>query len=199
MKNENALIIIAKHPQKAEVKTRLSRSLSDKKRIKLYTYLVEDTMKRLGRIESIDTFIACAPMDSSKYFSRFGLSLLPLPEGDLGERMFYAFGEIFKRGYRRSALVGVDIPALTGKIVAEAFNLLSENDVVFGPAQDGGYYLIGMTKLMRELFEGVPWSSNETLGKSVENAKRSRCRVAFTRPLSDIDTIEDVRKAGFQM
>jgi rSAM/selenodomain-associated transferase 1 len=199
MNNTNALIIIAKHPEKAKVKTRLAGPLSDKKRIMFYMYLVEDTMKRLGGIMGVDTIIAFAPQDESEYFAKFKVRLLPLPAGDLGERMFYAFKEVFQQGYKKAALVGVDIPALSDEIIAKAFHLLSESDVVFGPAKDGGYYLIGMKKVIRELFEGVPWSSKETLRKSIEHAQQAHCSVSLTETLSDIDTIDDVKRAGFKL
>ena len=199
MKNKNALIIIAKHPEIKNVKTRLKSSLSDDKRLKLYKRLLEHTVQRLGSIKGVETFIACAPQSAEHYFSRFGLRLIPLPEGDLGQRMFYAFEEVFKGGYKKAALVGVDIPALTDSIILKAFELLSDNNIVYGPAQDGGYYLVGMSTLIKEIFEEVPWSSEYTLQKSLERARQCGFTVAFTEILSDIDTIEDVRRAGFFM
>lgn len=195
--NSKALIIIAKGPGKKNVMTRLTGSMPDKKRLKLYTYLLENTMQRLGRIKGIDTFIAYAPGSAKDYFSGFGLGMFPLPEGDLGKRMFHAFKTVFKKGYKKAALAGVDIPELTGSIILNAFEQLSHRDVVFGPARDGGYYLVGMRTPVKELFNGIPWSSEQTLKKSIEKAEQNNYSVALTEKLSDIDTIEDVRNAGF--
>ncbi len=195
--NTNALIIIAKHPEKKSVMTRLMDSMTDDKRLEFYIYLLENTIKKLDAIKGIDTFIAYAPDTAREYFGKFGLRLLALPEGDLGVRMLYAFHTVFKKGYKKAALVGVDIPGLTDSIISNAFELLSDSDIVFGPAKDGGYYLAGMRVLIKELFEGIPWSSDETLKKSIENAEIGGYTIALTEKLSDIDTIEDVREAGF--
>jgi rSAM/selenodomain-associated transferase 1 len=146
MKNKNALIIIAKHPDKGSVKTRLSGMMTDEKRLKIYTFLLKSTFSRLGSINGVDTFIAFAPRQAERYFSSFGLYLLPLPDGDLGVRMFHAFREVFSNDYQKAALVGVDIPDLSPHIIQMGFELLNNSDIVFGPAQDGGYYLIGMKK-----------------------------------------------------
>jgi rSAM/selenodomain-associated transferase 1 len=197
MKNKNALIIIAKHPDKGSVKTRLSGMMTDEKRLKIYTFLLKSTFSRLGSINGVDTFIAFAPRQAERYFSSFGLYLLPLPDGDLGVRMFHAFREVFSNDYQKAALVGVDIPDLSPHIIQMGFELLNNSDIVFGPAQDGGYYLIGMKKPIHALFHEIPWSSEITLQKSMEKARNLGYTVSLTEKLSDIDTIEDVKKAGF--
>ncbi len=197
MKNKYALIIIAKYPDKDNVMTRLKGSLPDEKRLELYISLLKNTIHKLKEISGVDTFIAYAPSKAHEYFSGFGLKLIPLPEGDLGKRMYHAFSKIFSEGYQKAALVGVDIPELTSSIVLKAFELLIDNDIVFGPAKDGGYYLVGMKTLIKVLFEGVPWSSNQTLKKSMERAQQGGYSVALTEALSDMDTIEDVKRAGF--
>lgn len=199
MSTVNALIIIAKYPEIGRVKTRLSGDLTDEQRLKLYMFLLTNTMSRLGSIGGVDTFIAFAPVERRAFFEAYGLRLLPLPPGDLGERMFYAFKEVFRKGYKKAALVGVDIPDLTPRIVTKAFELMNENDVVFGPARDGGYYLVGMKKPLQELFTDIPWSSDTTLDRSVQRGRYAGRAVGFTETLSDIDTIEDVKKAGFHL
>lgn len=197
MKNSKALIIIAKYPEKETVKTRLKGLIPDEKRLELYTVLLEQTVRKLKAIPGVDTFIAYAPRNSEDYFIRFGVNLIALPEGDLGERMFFAFEKILSSGYKKVSLVGADIPALSAAIIQKSFELLSDKDIVYGPAKDGGYYLVGMSKLVKEIFENVPWSSDSTLKKSLEQAERHGYSVAFTETLSDIDTIEDVKRAGF--
>jgi rSAM/selenodomain-associated transferase 1 len=196
MKNKNALIIIAKYPEKESVKTRLKGLIPDKKRIMLYKSLLNQTMDKLGRIPGIDTFIAFAPESTEGYFSQFDLRMIPLHDGDLGVRMFEAFKAVFNSGYQKAALVGVDIPDLSVSIILRAFDLLSGNDLVYGPAEDGGYYLVGMRNLIKEVFENVPWSSDLTLNRSLKQAKQYGYSVGFTKMLSDIDTIEDVKRAG---
>ena len=194
--NDNALIIIAKYPEKKNVKTRLKGSMSDEQRLDLYVSLLNRAMKDLGDIPGVDTFIAYAPKEKEDYFLKFNLGLIPLNGEDLGAGMLKAFEKVFSLGYKRASLVGADIPDLSPAIILEAFAVLSEHDLVYGPARDGGYYLVGMRKLIREVFENVPWSSEQTLKKSLEQASRSGNTVGFTEMLSDIDRIEDVRNAG---
>jgi len=194
--NDNALIIIAKYPEEKNVKTRLKGLMPDEKRLALYVSMLENTLRKLKSVPGVDTYIAYAPESGKNYFTRFGVGLILLPEGDLGMRMFHAFRELFKTGYRRAVLVGADIPDLSSAIILKAFMILSLDDIVYGPAKDGGYYLVGMRKLIKEVFEDVPWSSNQTLNRSIERARQSGYNVALTETLSDIDTIDDVKRAG---
>jgi rSAM/selenodomain-associated transferase 1 len=196
MNNRNALIIIAKYPEKDNVKTRLKGLIPDPQRLALYVSLLNQTIQNLGSIRGVDTFIAFAPDDTEEYFSRFNLKLIPLHEGDLGVRMFEAFKEVFSAGYKKAALVGADIPDLTAAIILNAFDLLQSNDLVYGPAKDGGYYLVAMKTLIKEVFENVPWSSGQTLNKSLRQAEKYGYRTGFTETLSDIDTYDDVKRSG---
>ena len=194
--NDNALIIIAKYPEKKNVKTRLKGSMSDEQRLELYVSLLNRAMADLGNIPGVDTFIAYAPKEREDYFLKFNLGMIPLNKGGLGVGMLKAFEEVFSLGYKKASLVGADIPDLSPEIIIEAFDVLSENDLVYGPAKDGGYYLVGMRKLIKEVFENVPWSSDQTLKKSLEQSTISGNSVGFTEMLSDIDRIEDVKNAG---
>jgi rSAM/selenodomain-associated transferase 1 len=196
MIDRQALIIIAKRPEKGKVKTRLNSHMPQDKVLRLYEYLLERTVQKLKTIRGVDTHIAFAPEESIDYFSEFGVNLIPLHKGNLGIRMSEAFEELFNRGYRKAVLVGADIPDLSSGIIINAFDVLSNNDLVFGPAKDGGYYLVGMSKFIKEIFENVPWSTDKTLIQSLDQAKRFRLTVGFTDTLSDIDNIEDVERAG---
>jgi rSAM/selenodomain-associated transferase 1 len=194
--NNNTLIIIAKYPEKDNVKTRLKGLMTDEKRLDLYVSLLKHTVEKLRSVPGADTFIAYAPAGAEDYFRDFGTRLIALREGDLGEGMFHAFSEVFRLGYRKAALVGADIPGLSAGIIKNSFDVLSDKDIVYGPAEDGGYYLVGMRRLVKEIFQNVPWSSEVTLKKSLEQADRYGYTVGFTQMLSDIDTIEDIKRAG---
>lgn len=196
MRNSNALIIIAKYPANGRVKTRLKGHMPDHKILQLYTHLLENTIQKLRYIDGVDTFIAFAPQESAPFFSRYRLELLPLPEGDLGVRMFSAFENIFQQGYKKALLVGADIPALHSHNILDALRSLSSHDLVFGPAEDGGYYLIGMSTLIKEVFKNIPWSSAQTLKTSIQEAESHGYSWACVETLFDIDTIADVKKAG---
>ncbi len=194
MKNRHALIIIAKYPEQGLVKTRLKGFLTDRKILALYTYLLEHTIEKLRAIPGVDTYIAYAPENAEEYFLRFGLSLIGLSSCDLGLNMSHSFNAVFKRGYQRAALVGADIPDLSASIVLQAFEQLTDHDLVYGPAEDGGYYLVGMNTMITAVFENVPWSSEHTLRISQDQAEKSGYTVGYTQTLGDIDKIEDVEK-----
>jgi len=195
MKNLYALIIIAKYPEKGVVKTRI-RGLSDEQRVELYTRLLNDTMGKLSLIPGVDTYIAYAPENTKEYFSRFNVGLIPLSEGDLGQRMYEAFHKTFQKGYKKISLVGADIPDLSKSIIIDSFKQLSDSDLVYGPARDGGYYLVGMRKLIKDVFNDVPWSSPRTLETSMNNARQAGYSIGLITVLSDIDTFEDAKKHG---
>jgi len=188
----NALVIFAKSPGGENVKTRLAGRLPDGERRALYASLLESTIKKLRGVPGADTFISYAPAGGGGYFEKFGLPMFPQSEGDLGERMHIAMKRLLEDGYLRVALVGVDIPGLTASVVARAFELLSDSDVVFGPATDGGYYLVGLSAPHGEIFTGVKWSANTTLAQSVERAMASGLSVSYVDTLSDIDRPEDL-------
>ncbi|GBD98261.1 2-phospho-L-lactate guanylyltransferase [bacterium BMS3Abin07] len=193
----NALIIFAKAPEKDNVKTRLAGYLSDKQRVELYEKLLTETIESLRKIEDIDTFLCYSPRDSDSYFSSFGVEMFSQSGRDLGERMDNALSTTLDRGYCNTVLVGVDIPGLSRDVVRSALALLADNEIVFGPAQDGGYYLVGVKKRIHEIFTGIQWSTGDTLKQSVEKARHYGYSMALTKTLSDIDTIGDVIKSGY--
>jgi rSAM/selenodomain-associated transferase 1 len=197
VKNKNALIIIAKYPENGSVKTRLNGFIPDDKILELYNFLLEQTIHKLRAVPGVDTYIAYTPENAEAFFARFGLGLIRLNSSDLGLNMLHSFKAVFKMGHQKAALVGVDIPDLSEAIILRAFDLLSDNGLVYGPAEDGDYYLVGMRELIKEVFENVPWSSDQTLNRSLEQAGKAGCTVGYTETLSDIDTIEDVGKLGF--
>ncbi len=192
--NHRALLIMAKAPEGANVKTRLRGSLSEARRLGLYRSLLEGTVSRLRDVPGVDAFITYDPPGSEGHFRAFGLPVFTQSGGDLGRRMHEAINEALTRGYRQAALVGVDIPGLDADVVLNAFSLLEENDVVFGPASDGGYYLVGLKSPAPGLFEGVRWSSENTLKDSLERARSLGLAASLARTLSDLDTPEDLKR-----
>jgi rSAM/selenodomain-associated transferase 1 len=194
--NNNGLIIMAKAPDAERVKTRLMGHIPDEERLNLYLSLLTGTIQKLKEMRDTDTFICFSPSAAESYFSRFQMKIFPQSEGDLGRRMFRAIEKVLHEGYRKAVLVGVDIPELSAPIVERAFDLLSHNDIVFGPAMDGGYYLVGLKRPLREIFLGIEWSTERTLTQSVEKARKLGYTIGYTERLSDLDTPEDLKTFG---
>lgn len=113
--------------------------------------------------------------------------------GDLGARMANAVARRFDEGSTAVLVIGADAPELTRELLDDAFVALARADVVIGPASDGGYYLIGMGKLTPVLFRGIPWSTPETLARTLSAARAAGLRVHVLDILSDIDTADDWR------
>ena len=122
-----------------------------------------------------------------------GVALRPQSGGDLGARMAAAIADAISGGAERVVVIGTDCPDVTPDVVAAAFTRLGAADVVLGPASDGGYYLIGMSRPHRVLFEGVPWSSATTLRATLARARAGGLSVALLDERRDIDTAEDWR------
>jgi len=113
-------------------------------------------------------------------------------EGDLGRRMALAFKESFSAGMTGVVIIGTDCPDLNAQLMVKAFHAIEQNDLVLGPALDGGYYLIGLRRLIPELFTGISWSTAEVLEQTRSIAERLDLAIAFLPLLNDIDRPEDL-------
>ena len=91
-------------------------------------------------------------------------------------------------------IIGSDCPSLSPIIINEAFERLENDDIVIGPSSDGGYYLLGMSKLIPELFQHKKWSSDSVLADTIKDTVKLQKQYSFLTELSDIDTIEDYQK-----
>ncbi len=116
-------------------------------------------------------------------------------DGDLGARMAAAFARAFAAGARAVVIVGTDCPQLDADRLAEAFAALAESELVLGPALDGGYYLIGLSRPAPELFRKVPWGTAEVCARTLDRASPLGLKIAMLGPLADVDRPEDLELA----
>ncbi|MDG1766484.1 MAG: TIGR04282 family arsenosugar biosynthesis glycosyltransferase, partial [Flavobacteriales bacterium] len=116
--------------------------------------------------------------------------------GDLGERMCQAFEEVLQ-DFDAAVMIGTDCPEIASDLLLEAFEELNQNDVVFGPSEDGGYYLIGMKALHQELFQTIEWSTTEVLEKSILHAEKKQLKIGQIRQLNDVDTKSDLIRSSW--
>lgn len=121
------------------------------------------------------------------------MEYVPQGSGDLGERMARAIRAELAHGAARVVVIGTDCPELGAADIESAFAALDEADVVFGPATDGGYYLVGVRDNHPSLFGRMIWSASDTLAVSLERAAAAGLDVHLLAPRSDIDTAEDLR------
>jgi len=197
--NSRALIIFAKQPHPGEVKTRLSPPLTAAAAAELYACMLQDTLAMAQTLAGITPFIFFQDdSDAAGFFAAAapGVSAEPQQGKDLGERMKRAVAAVFARGFREIAVIGSDSPDLPAEYIYEAFTHLEyeHTDVVFGPAVDGGYYLLALKRVWDELFIDIPWSSAAVLAASAAKAKDAHLGVALLPPWYDLDTPADLER-----
>src|SRR5690606_31583700 len=105
----------------------------------------------------------------------------------LGEKMSNAFEKLFGENFDRLIIIGTDCAQISSKIISKAFDELVESEVVIGPAEDGGYYLLGMRKFIPELFEGIPWSTDQVVTLTKEYLTHNEIAFTILPTLSDVD------------
>ena len=113
--------------------------------------------------------------------------------------MAAAFDEVFRRGARRAAVIGTDVPWVSRAIVLEALRSLDRDDVVLGPSHDGGYYLLAVDRPRPELFAGITWSTPQVLPSTLARSQALGLSAHLLETLTDIDTLEDVRRAWAEL
>lgn len=118
--------------------------------------------------------------------------LLAQTNGDLGHRLHAAFCASFRDGARKAVVVGADIPEIDAALLEDAFKQLDQADIVIGPAQDGGYYLLGMKTPCSFLFKNVPWSTSQVFETTISLAKARKLSLATLRSLRDVDLPSDL-------
>lgn len=183
-------ILFLKAPLIGAVKTRLAADIGAPAAWRFYCATAQRIGARLARRPEWDLVVAVAPRRSARHLRRAlprlaGLPCIEQGEGDLGLRMARCLNRFAPRP---RLLFGADIPGIDAGAIGRAFDLLRGSDMLFGPAEDGGFWLVGQRGPARcgGLFDGVPWSHPETLAATLRNVPRHR-RAAFAETLADID------------
>lgn len=191
------LIIFVKAPRPGGVKTRLAQALGAETACAIYRRLVDRLVRNVAGVPCVALWFS--PDDARQEVSVWaqpGWSLHPQGEGDLGHRLAHAFKCGFAGGAQRLVIIGSDCPDVMPADVAEAFEALLAHDVVLGPAQDGGYWLIGLKQMQPELFLEIAWSTAKVLAQTLDKARSQGLTVRLLRTLADVDTERDWRALG---
>jgi len=199
----SALVVMARYPTLGQTKTRLARRLGDHDTVNLYKAFLTDLVQHhagqpytlcwtytptnvdyQALIETLATAVS-APVRGMRYFPQQGM--------DLGERLHHAFHWTRDQGYQYTFVIGSDSPHIRRETIAHARAALEDADVVLGPADDGGYYLIGM-KRPYDVFSGIPMSTPHVTSMTVEAALRQGLRVQMIETLFDVDEMPDLER-----
>lgn len=191
-----AVAIMAKAPQAGEVKTRLCPPLSLADAAELYRRFLLDKIEQVTTLKAASLAIAYTPAEAKAFFEEVapGFVLVQQRGADLGDRLANSLGELLDRGHGGAVAIDSDTPTLPVGFLQQAVDLVTTPDIdlVLGPTQDGGYYLIGLRAMHRELFEAMAWSTSAVLSETIRRADAKGLRVACLPPWYDIDTPEDL-------
>jgi rSAM/selenodomain-associated transferase 2/rSAM/selenodomain-associated transferase 1 len=211
------LIIFTRYPQPGRAKTRLIPALGAEGASALQRQMTEHTLRQVECLRALKH--SHSGQFSELSFDRPSLSVeiwfagtdapnldrqrmqdwlgqqweyRSQPMGDLGDRMAQAFQAAFAQGQERVVTIGTDCPGLDASRMAQAFQLLQNHNLVLGPATDGGYYLIGLSRFVPELFTGIAWSTATVFQQTVTIAEQLGLSIAYLDELTDVDRPEDL-------
>ncbi|HLH63495.1 MAG TPA: TIGR04282 family arsenosugar biosynthesis glycosyltransferase [Ktedonobacteraceae bacterium] len=197
---DTTLVIMARYPHASTTKTRLARSIGDEAVIKLYkAFLTDLACKFAGRVADLHWSYTPSEVNFAGFIASLTPSLaqrmhyFPQQGAGLGERLLHTFQFMHKSGYKRTIVIASDSPHMCGDIVATARQALDGADVVLGPADDGGYYLIAMRQ-PHDVFRGIPMSTSKVARMTIELAQSQGLKVSTLETLFDVDELSDLER-----
>jgi len=193
--NKNLILIFTRNPELGKVKTRLAASIGNENALEIYIQLLEHT-KKVALETPYDKQVLYSEeinhddiWDSSYFQKKLQVG------ADLGERMQNAFQDGFDCGYEKIVIIGSDLIALESSDITAAIENLDDNDVVIGPAEDGGYYLLGMKKIPINLFKDKEWGTETVLRDTLQDI--TNLKYYLLQEKNDIDTYDDIKNVPF--
>jgi len=191
---DRRLILFGRYPVPGQTKTRLIPELGPLGAAELQRYLTERTLATLKRSYLAPVDFLCdggSRQQVRRWLAGRKVRYQIQPAGTLGARMQEAMRLAFAKGAQQVVLVGTDVPDLTTGHITRSFAALTDHDVVLGPSDDGGYWLVGSRKMV-PIFDDIAWSSPDVLSRTLENCRRRNLSTALLTALNDIDTAEDL-------
>ena len=196
MKNK-ALIIFTRNPELGKVKTRLAKTIGDKRTLEIYKELLLHTRNETQDIDCDKFLFYDTTIVENDIWSRAHFNKELQTSGDLGTKMQAAFDSLFNKGYDHCVVVGSDLFDLKAGIIESAFNALQNNDAVVGPAEDGGYYLLGLNQSTPAVFTNKEWGTATVFKSTMNDLEKLQVKLLAT--LNDIDTFEDLERSGYNV
>lgn len=193
----NILIVFARLPADGKNKTRLIPALGASGATEVYRQLVTYTLEQVEKLRAscgcqVTIYFTGGSSQQMQTCLGHSWNYLPQSDGDLGNKMVSAIEESLQRGGKKVVVIGTDAPLLQATHLRKAFDALETSDVVIGPADDGGYYLIGMKYPHRFLFSEVEWSTDKVFEQTLRKLKENQLRFHQLEPLADVDYPEDL-------
>lgn len=192
-----ALVVMAKQPEAGNTKTRLCPPLLEEQAANLYEALLKDTLLSAVTVDKTSLVVGLTPAESIGYFREIcpaATILLPVSGRDVGECMNQVTTSLLHSGFHSVIVMNSDGPSLPVDYLDKAVQELKKSDVVLGPCEDGGYYLIGLHEPKFELFQDIDWSTDRVALQTLANADRAGMRTYLLPPWYDVDTPKDLHR-----
>jgi len=188
-----ALVIFAKFPESGKVKKKIGKVIGMQNSAKLCTAFINDLIAK-NEDKDYDLYLSFIGHEhKEQYRTMFPHAILYVQRGTgLSSNMLCSFQDLLD-DYEKVVIIGCDVPDLSTEIIVKAFNALEHYDVVLGPAEDGGYYLIGMKK-PHNIFEDVPWGTGKLLEEQIKILREKRLPFVLLEKLPDVDTVEELKE-----
>ena len=186
------LIIFVKNPILGKVKTRLAATIGDQRALAIYKQLLEKTKQETTNLEADKVVYYSDHIDNSDLWKNQLYDKEVQVPGDLGLKMASAFKKAFQDGYQRVSIIGSDCYEMSQTHLEAAFKMLKRNDAIIGPAKDGGYYTIGMSRYIPELFKNKAWSTETVGADTIKNFENLALSYEVLPTLNDVDTESDL-------
>ena len=201
MTAKQAIVVFTRTPELGAVKTRLHKRLGEAGALALHCELVERLLAQVTTLDQ-DKFLWVTRLNATvlEWGRDFGLEVCQQTGADLGARMAAVFMALFAKGYNDVVLVGTDCPTIDAEYLQTAFSALASSDVVFGPAEDGGYGLVAVRRQrvtqdqVAALFNDMAWSTDRVLSTSQAKAQAMDLSVGILEKIWDVDTPDDVTR-----
>ncbi|NJK48730.1 glycosyltransferase [Candidatus Gracilibacteria bacterium] len=192
------LIIFTRYPEPGKTKTRMIPLLGENEAARLQQHMTEFTLKQAKKLQnnmslSIAIFYSGGTEQLMRDWLGDGVIYQQQSNGDLGQKMKTAFERSLKIGSNKVIIIGTDCPELNSNILSQAFEMLTDSDLVLGPALDGGYYLIGLNDLIPELFYDIKWGTSKVFEQTKAIAQQLNLKIGCLLALHDIDRPEDLQ------
>ena len=192
--NKELVIVFVKNMTLGHVKTRLAKSIGNELAFEVYKALVNVTENATKKLNTPLRIYFSETIDDSIWEGTYKA----VQKGsNLGERMKNAFQKAFDDGYERIVLIGSDLPDINVSHLKKGLKALTHSKVVFGPAEDGGYYLIGLSEMNTKVFNNKSWSQSHLLAETISELKQNNTTYSTLEVLNDIDTIDDLVSSDF--
>ena len=189
---DKLVIVFTKNPEIGKCKTRLAVSIGDENTLAVYKTLIQYTAQVLSKLKEDCVVFYSEDIQTDDLWDDANFQKQVQSQGHLGKKMQAAFEWGFHKGYKQVCIVGSDLFELEVSDIHDAFQALETHDLVFGPAEDGGYYLMGMSAFHPEAFKDKAWSTELVLKETLQDLKSNSFQLLKEK--NDIDTVDDLKK-----